>query len=428
MVYFMSIESNDPLKGDQNVSNFESSKVAPKTAMHGEISELFNIPIAEVNQCTDGNIEEFCIDRAKQLLESGECLTTEKIEGVAYLFFGYLWPDIETAEKFKQSVDPFNPHPAFVFMSLHECIEKIDSHHSFSEAINSRRHYIDADEQLKGIIEDPNADIKKILQFCKENKNDPQCFALIPQLMAKINDCPLFTARDWFGGINIHEAYILRDRETSSCRWVFKPTLENYQQGYMVIGTEDSKNTNRECTAYALNHHKQFSIPATYLVDIKGHQGSAQIFIDNNIDVNDKNRNQVSVLDLQKSFVFDLLFSNLDRHSGNYLFKQGADIIHMIGIDHDACMVLDGRPLKIEYLEFKHAFNRPLMLKLGSLVTPENLEKYEETMRDRGMSEGAIKWMRFAANTIRGEILSEQTTANQVFQTLSEQFDKESAL
>ncbi|MCB1073519.1 MAG: hypothetical protein KDK96_10545 [Chlamydiia bacterium] len=417
----MSVQNNDPGGiGETNLPN-----VHPKTAMHGEISQLFNISIEEANQIPDQTLEEFCIDRAKRLLESGECLTTEKIEGVAYLFFGYLWPDIETYENLKQSVDPFNPHPAFVFGSLHECIEKIDPHHSFSSAIDGRDNYINSDQQLKGIIEDPNANIKKIIEFCQKNKENPQYSAVIPQLMTKINNCPLFTARDWFGGINIHEAYILRDRETSSCRWVFKPTAEKHQQGYMVIGSEGPENTNREYTAYALNHHKQFPIPATYFVDIMGYQGSVQLFVNNAIDLTYDQRGQVSTLDLQKLFIFDLLFSNLDRHNANYLFTQAENTINVIGIDHDACMSLDGRPLKLEYLEFSDAFNQPLMVELNELVSIENLNQYENKMRDRGMDETAIQWMRHAADVIRSQIGNNETTAMQVFEQLSKNFDEE---
>ena len=64
-------------------------------------------------------------------------------------------------------------------------------------------------------------------------------------------------------------------------------------------------------------------------------------------------------------------------------------MIHVFGVDHDSCMSFDGRPLKLEWLEFDHAFNQPFMLELKELVSSENLDKYAEAMSKFDMGENA---------------------------------------
>ncbi len=140
-----------------------------------------------------------------------------------------------------------------------------------------------------------------------------------------------------------------------------------------------------------------------------------------------RNSSQVSVLDLQKLLIFDLIFSNLDRNGENYKFQQGEGIIKVFGIDNESCMKFHGPGLKMEYIgEFDFAFNQPFMPELNELLSTENLETYQDIMEKNGMGEKAINWMNHSANIIRDAIDSDG--AIDVFKQLSKLFANEHAI
>ena len=277
--------------------------------------------------------------------------------------------------------------------------------------------------------------IRELITHCEVSKRG---FEIIgkPELLDKaclqtlslMNGCPLYTAKDWFGGQNTHEAYVLREENASEGRWIFKPTVSSVLEGsqiyYDEFPSESIANTHSECAAYELNHHKKFPIPATYYVDIMGYTGSVQLVVNNTIDLEVDKKDQIAIIDLQKIAIFDLIFSNSDRNSANLLYVMIDEIIHVIGIDHDSCMCLDGRPLKFEWLEFFHAFNQPFLVELRELVSSENVQKYEEVMRNRDIDEKAIKWMRTSANKLQSEIGNNEKNASEVIKELIKRFEE----
>jgi hypothetical protein len=104
--------------------------------------------------------------------------------------------------------------------------------------------------------------------------------------------------------------------------------------------------------------------------------------------------------------IFDLLFSNTDRDDKNFLVKDvGMGLNYLIyGIDHDSCMGATGQPLKIDYLDFTHAFNTIFVDSIKELVSEKNVQKYKMLMEKGEISGEAIAWMEFASRVIRNAI------------------------
>ncbi len=402
----------------------EVSKKSTNAALRGEISNCFGVSVEALKKIDiTGELFTFCVKEAQRLLDGTEHISTEKITRVKQLFFGIDFRDKSIAE-LQHPVDPISPHPIYVFSSLDDCLAKLSPYSGFRDVIAARTSYIDNDAQIKGIIDDPAASIQKIYKFCEEHRDDSDYSSFIPGTMDKLNKCPLYTAKDFLGTDYVNEVYILRGEVESAPQWVFKPTAQEYQDGYLLL-QGDSDTAIHECTAHALNYHKKFPIPATYLVDIKGYRGSVQLFIDNTQDLQGGDEGRVSVLDMQKILIYDLLFSNTDRHPGNYLFRLSEGIIHVYGIDHDSCMGFGmGKLLKFEYIILGAVFNRAFMVELEELVSDDNLQRYEEIMAERGIGNKAIDWMYYSAKCVR-QAIQEETLAKDVFSELKDKFEEE---
>jgi len=395
-------------------------QIQPATPMHGRVSACFNIPLADINGIPEGDLLNIVVvDNSNELLENPfNCLTSEKIQEVAGLFTDLHY------EIGDGPVNPIDPPSGHVFLSLNNCIARLEPHNDFGAAIAARDHAFQTDNTFTQILPVLGLNIPaalaqlEILHISEEDR---------AQIRQNLLACPVYTARDWFGGHNIHDTYILRSPEPDgTCQWVFKPTVA---EG-MVIGEPD--HTTRECTAYAVNSAKNFPIPATYFVNIKGHQGSVQLFIENSFNEIGAQANHVSPLDLQKLLIFDLLFSNLDRHGANYLFSAGDNAeINVYGIDNDSCMATDGRPLNIHYVaEFYEEFNGYFGVELlDELLSDQRVESYREIMVERDMPQEAITWMNYAATRINQQARDElhPMSAMAIFEELETIFNEEHA-
>ena len=177
----------------------------------------------------------------------------------------------------------------------------------------------------------------------------------------------------------------------------------NPENEFIELNTNDPPGMSvREHLACALNFHRRFPIPATYFVEIKGFIGSVQLYIQNaRANLETANPQQLSVTNLQALLVYDLLFSNGDRHTSNIVLQKRGQEMHVFGIDHDSCMCMDNRPLKIDYMEYGRAFNRTFDPSIPGLVSPESIEFYRKMMLERGMPKESVRWMEYAGETIR---------------------------
>ena len=140
----------------------------------------------------------------------------------------------------------------------------------------------------------------------------------------------------------------------------------------------------------------QFPIPKTVFVEITGWKGSTQIYLSNTKSLEDIQLKQLpcSKILLQKLVIYDLLFSNCNRHEDNLLFKeviQPAEY-QAYGIDHDKCMQGFGESLKFEYLALigqNDIFEESLI----ELISQENLDRYAEIMKAHQMPEESTTWL-----------------------------------
>ncbi len=263
------------------------------------------------------------------------------------------------------------------------------------------------------------------LEYAPEQRKRslPQILQVAPDFKDIINHCPLYTSQELLGGENIHTVYVLRDKHYEP-EWIFKPTLEVDSENQLAeLNLNDPPTISiREHLAHTLNFHQGLPIPATYYVEIKGFVGSLQLFIrDTHKNLEMAQPHLITVMNLQALLVYDLLFSNCDRHTNNILLKKTEHGILVFGINHDSCICFDNRPLKIDYMEFEQAFNRNFDDSIADLVSPARIESYQKIMMERGMSEASVRWMQYAGETIRAAY-SQNQKAEPVAKNLMAEF------
>lgn len=388
----------------------ESKKIIEE--LHKKVSECLE-PIPE-NIDGLGAIAEFCFEKIKDRVRQPEHLRTEEISKIYELLFDTELRSI-CESILSEPFDPTNPHPAQIFKALYDCVKALEAYPSFKEASDAREKYFDSNQMLGRYLGFDSATRERIL---------PLILDQVPNFEDTINKCPVYTARDLFGGHNIHTVYVLRGTDYEQ-KFIFKPTLELIQEGTLFpLNSNDPYELNiKEHVAHILNFHSQFPIPAVFLVEIKGYVGSVQPFIGKPLKIDGSNSFQMPVRDLQAILVYDLLFSNCDRHIDNLLAKKEQDGFHVYGIDHDSCMSFDNRPLKMDYLEFAHAFNCPFEESIKSLVSEENITRYKTIMAERKMPPEAIKWMEYVGMCLRNACDSKES-AQLTAKKLMSEFEK----
>lgn len=200
-------------------------------------------------------------------------------------------------------------------------------------------------------------------------------------------------------------------------KWVFKPMRPKNFKGATTILPEAQ--CIREHVAHLLNDHGGFPIPLTTYVIYKGEKVTVQRYIDgpqglfeiektqsshssemetsNSLLLLSEEYQPINQEKLQRLLVFDLLFSNGDRHASNIMFEKIAEEYHVVGIDHGDCMVVNDY-LKIDYLGL---LNHSFLENLGELVNEENEKKYEKIMKQHGIENDPILWMGFVCKCMR---------------------------
>jgi phosphoinositide 3-/4-kinase-like protein len=365
------------------------------------------------------SIASFCFDTASRRLLAKNYVSNEEIVKIYHLFFDTsLRPICE--EQLRHPLNPRAPHPVHVFRSLFDCIEALEAYPSFQDALQAREVCLERDAW-----NNPKTAMGRFIQLdiLTRERVRPIILAQEPNFENMLNNFPLYSTKDFFDSDTIHSAYVLRGKNFQP-KWIFKPTSKvTLEYGLLGFNADPPILSDREHWAHLVNFHSQFPIPATYLVEIKGFVGSVQLFIEN-AQAKSKlaDSQQISVEDLQKLLVFDLLFSNCDRHEDNFLFRQEEGKFHVYGIDHDSCFCFDNRPLKIMLLKFVQAFDCPFVESIKNLVSEKNIEIYTHILNEQEAGSKAIKWIIFVGEYLR-TACNKNEFANVAAKKLMAEFD-----
>ncbi len=220
--------------------------------------------------------------------------------------------------------------------------------------------------------------------------------------------------------------------------WLLKFIRADDQKGATRISSEGQ--LHREVVAHLLNEKNEFPIPLALIMNFKGQLCSVHQFINgraglmamerqpSGTDSSDEDELGLEGGDpylpmdgdaFSRLLLFDLLFSNGDRHDGNLIFarKPGdAEEYTVFGIDHGDCMSPHrGDRLKIDYLSLP-CFNAPLTQDCRQLATEQREERYAEIMAEQRISGSPIEWMRFVCQCLRNS--NPLLTARQLANTL----------
>ena len=386
----------------------ESKKIIE--TLHEKVSECLG-PIPENIDSLEA-IADFCFGKIKDRVSNPEYIKSEEISKIYELLFETELKSI-CQSKLSEPLNPINPHPAYVFYSLNECLLALSEHSSFDAAIAAGEQYIESN-RLGAYFEQDLETRKRIL---------PMILQQAPNYQELIDNCPLYTTTTLLNSKNIHPAFVLRNRNKEN-QWIFKPTASVTPEGLHSPQADYSlANSEREQLVTLLNLHNRFPIPATYLIEVKGSVGSAQIFLNGpKEEIQESNIDDLSVAELQSLLIFDIIFANCDRHMDNIISIRAGDL-RVNGIDHDACFAFDNRPLKIDYLRYARPFNCPFDQTVHDLLSDENIDHYTKILKASGQDENAVEWMQYAAETIR-KSFGQHRTAELVAKNLMAEFSE----
>ena len=387
------IETPQPSKKEREVDLESKGKIKD---LLEKVSECFGPLPQNINSL--GPIADFCFERIGERIRRPDHLGTEEILKIHELLFE---TDLQsTCEPIlSKPLNPVNPHPAYVFKSLYNCLVRLNG-----TCKQTREHYFSQHPVLNNYFEITSfGDRTPALLDALEGIQKGFIHAL--------NGAPVYTTRELLGSDNVNPAYILHDDQQRPA-WVFKPVIRKLsveeKQMYQVpdggsvykkysSGDPEELSSQVEHAAYCLNFEKQFPIPFTLRVEINGDIGSIQLFIRGQEVKIDKSvlREDIFSENLQAMLIFDLLFANCDRHLDNFLVKRlGQGEHRLYAIDHDACLQIgSGRPLKLLYLD--HLSGYSIKQNLKSLFSPKAIETYKEIIKQLSIP-GFEEWVRWA--------------------------------
>lgn len=214
--------------------------------------------------------------------------------------------------------------------------------------------------------------------------------------------------------------------------WVFKP-VNGEVKDEINEGIEPGTRGKREHVAHLLNFANQFPIPLCIYTELNGKVGSLQCYMKGiswsqlewltsqeelskeetkslkkeigNFEewrkiLADKTLEDVcrsiGFEQLQALVIFDLLFVNCDRNSGNFLFCFNENKLDLVGIDHGECfsgskyarLNIDCTSLFPQLRQ--DCFQRECL----EIIKPDYLNKYEQIIQSQGLDQGVVDWMR----------------------------------
>lgn len=302
-----------------------------------------------------------------------------------------------------------NPHPVYVFASLHRFLTVVEPFGSCDEMLAEVEKYLKKKPAISGdiarFLKMPRVSQRQVLETMKEEadkgslshqaflNNLGQYQAQLISFKDRIKEFPIVDVRSAREETrhNNQTFFLNVDGKT---HWVFKPISENEKGEEMVKA---------ECTASRLNYHHQFPIPLTILLKIKEWVGSAQMFVE---DVYTQAQIEVKELVMEEDrlhrlAIFDLLFSNSDRNGANFLFQNLNGLASIVGIDHDSCLMFkEIKALRLEYLQFS-AFEKPLSAEMADLFLPEAIDRYKLIMKENGVPSFQFDWLDRVADQLK---------------------------
>lgn len=370
-----------------------------------------------------------CIDLANIRLYQTQPLNFEEVRTIHQALFD---PSFLTFTQDKaNSSDCIHPHPAYVFDNLYKFLTSVETNDSCEEIQDALREYLETQPDKGTLIaflelsKIQQQTTLKIIQKDAAKGDEPSQNFLqdlnLYQIKLKefeegIKDFPIVNTRVALEkSININETFFL-NVNGKAC-WVFKPISENGDKGPKIFQAE--------CTASRLNYHHQFPVPLTIPLLIKNWEGSAQMYVENGLTVDQikEKRMPIDRDPLQKLAIFDLLFANSDRNDANFLFLNLEGSAKILGIDHDSCLMFQWiMNLKMDYLQFP-ALSEPLQESMLDLFSPEAISNYKRIMTENAVSESQFNWLDIVVEELN-KAYTKQTPLREVIIKLKINFDE----
>ena len=363
---------------------------------------------------------------ANERLLSFKCVAKDEIINIHKLFFE---TDLQkkSGKIMQQAVNLIDPHPTYVFNSLFNCISALVPHgDTCTKAHEAITTYLKTKpkpgESLEAILALEEEQRNRILLLLEQDQANKPFLSEYKKYLSdtekfenNMKKFPIISTHDLFPNRivkNKNETYLFRNKDGLG-QWIFKPIMKDgWGANFPLLAS-------REHTASCVNFHHQFPIPKTIFVEINGWQGSAQIYLSDTKNLDEIKNDQLPLkkIFLQKLVIYDLLFSNGDRHEDNLLFKKIMEQLEYqaYGIDHDRCMQGFGESLTLGYLaliEPNDIFEQDLI----KLISKENLAKYGEIMKAHQMPGDSITWLHEVASILEEEINNQKTIKNIVIQ------------
>ncbi len=369
-----------------------------------------------------------CIELASNQLSSIQRPTTTKeIENLHQLFFEHDWE--EDAEKLSQDSNPRAPHVLYVIKSLYDCINCI-RFPTFQQAVDQNTQLLQKDSLLTTYIGSTLEDRKAILEMENvspdQERSEEDCKKfkeMVAQLKTDLTKFPVWTVKQRLLIPHTKLAYVLLGSDMKE-KWIFKPDYQVEQEKIWALTPGSTDTSAKEVLAFVLNISKRFPIPATYLVEIKGYQGSVQLFVENARHANTiEPKDEKTNADLQSLLVFDLLFANRDRNNDNFLIREESEITRVYGIDNEACLKSTDEPIKVEYLQISSAFNQQFTDEVAELFSERSIDEYQNILSTfPNIRPNAKQWLAQAGRLFREGHINKKT-ALEIVTTIKRAFE-----
>ncbi|CUI17952.1 Conserved hypothetical protein [Candidatus Protochlamydia naegleriophila] len=396
---------------------FELSEAEIRELLPEDSSKGFFVDIAQV-----------CVDLASKRLAQSKPLDFKEVSAIHDALFD------PTIKKFSDKGIELNhhvqPHPAYVFASLHALltsVEDFDSCDQIQEQVNKylqEKPPVGTLDRFFAQTKPTQARLIGILKG-KASEGDEPSIAFLKDLdeyQAKLKifkdglkGLPLVNARTMQeDSVNINQTFFLNVKGDS--HWVFKPASENEKGGEIMQA---------ECTASKLNYHGQFPIPLTVALVIKDWVGSAQMFVQDSQKIAQIETANIPVESdqLHKLAIFDLLFTNSDRNSANFLFQTSSHSASVVGIDHDSCLMFkEIKALKLEYLQIP-ALKQPLKPEMAVLFSKEAIATYKQIMAENDVPDLQLEWLDTVAEELNAALVA-KTPLRDVIISLQSQYEE----
>ncbi|MGR3973657.1 MAG: hypothetical protein QRY72_03700 [Candidatus Rhabdochlamydia sp.] len=244
-------------------------------------------------ELSQNEVAIFIFESLQNYIENS--ILTEQFIHEAYACLFHSELALHAQEFLNENRSFIKPHPAYVIFSLADCFKALSQEDNFLTIITKAKNY------FKSKVEDlliAHQNQPSVSDYLKKETN--------AVFIKSVNECPLYTATQWFGTENLNPVFILRTQNFQP-EWVFKPTTLDEKSNLSDI---------RDCEHYAfkMNFHEKFPIPAVFLIQFRGVSGTIQPFIPDTVQFKDipKDKRILILPALRKLLIFDLLFINHD--------------------------------------------------------------------------------------------------------------------